>query len=225
MEWSFQKMPIRLASREFNIPLGPLFSASRKFPFFIIINQTSKTKKEETVMATKKSINIWILLGILIIAAWLLGSATKAGAESKPMNYRVSGYLVHNEVLPVGDVEGHTLSIYSRKGLAFFETGEVATFTNWVTSDAIKSKSISQGYSMVTFEDGSTIVEKLQTTAEPGPKGLSLFKGTGEYIKGTGRFEGIKGSYTYSGKALTPYSKETKGDIYYDVVGTYTLPR
>jgi acetolactate decarboxylase len=32
-------------------------------------------------MATKKSIHIWILFGILIIAAWLLGSVTQAGAQ------------------------------------------------------------------------------------------------------------------------------------------------
>jgi hypothetical protein len=48
--------------------------------------------------------------------------------------------------------------------------------------------------------------------------------GKGEYIKGTGRFQGIKGSSTFSGKYITPYGKETKGDVVMDVTGTYTLP-
>jgi len=32
---------------------------------------------------------------------------------------------------------------------------------------------------------------------------------------------------TYTGKALTPYSKEKGlwGDVYYDITSTYTLPR
>jgi hypothetical protein len=175
-------------------------------------------------MAAKKSIIIWGFVAILIIVGLLLGSATQAGAQTKTMNYKVSSYYVHFEVLPVGDVEGHIISISSRKGLAFFETGEVATFTNWATSDGIKGKSTHQGYAMFTFEDGSTIVGNFKGTSDPTPKGLSLIKGTGVYIKGTGRFEGIEGNYAYSGKTFTPYSKETKSDLYYPVVGTYTLP-
>lgn len=72
---------------------------------------------------------------------------------------------------------------------------------------------------MVTFAGGSTIIGKFEGTIED-------HKGTGEYIKGTGRFEGIKGRFTYTGKSLTPYSKEkgTMGDYYYDVISTHTLP-
>ena len=35
-------------------------------------------------MATKKS--MWVLFGILVISAWVLGSAIQAGAET--MNYK-----------------------------------------------------------------------------------------------------------------------------------------
>jgi len=170
-------------------------------------------------MDAKKS----IIICILTIVALLMGSATQA-EETKTMNCKVSCYLAHIEVLPVGDVEGHGVSISSRKGLAFFESGEVATFTNWATQDATKGKGPHQGYAMFTFEDGSTFVGKFEGTNEPIPKELTMIKGTGVFIKGTGRFEGIKGSYTYSGKTFTPYSKETKGDLYFDFIGTYTLP-
>ena len=56
---------------------------------------------------------------------------------------------------------------------------------------------------------------------------MRLFKGTGEFIRGTGRFEGIKGikgAVTFSGKEVTPYSKETKSDVYFDATATYILP-
>jgi len=173
-------------------------------------------------MATKKS--MWILIGIVVIMAWLLGSVTPVRAET--MKYRISSYLVHLEVLPVGDVEGHILFTFSRKGLAFFENGEVATFRNWGKQDATKGKGTFEYYVMLTFDDNSTTVQKGQGTTEPGPKGLTVFKGTAEFMKGTGRFEGIKGNLSFTGRSLTPYSKEKGlwGDAYFDVTGSYSLP-
>jgi hypothetical protein len=168
-------------------------------------------------MATKKS--ILVLFGILVISAWVLGSAIQAGAET--MKSRTSTYLAHIEVLPVGDVEGHIVGTFSRKGLSFYENGEVAIYTNWGTLDFIKGNGPFQGYSLVTFQDGSTYTIRWQGTVE-----ANLYKLTGEYIKGTKRFEGIKGTFSGTGKGLTPYSKEkgTFGDAYYDIMGTYTLP-
>ena len=93
--------------------------------------------------------------------------------------------------------------------------------------DSIKGKSSYEGYGLVTYEDGSTTISKLQGNLTPieGTKQRSG-KGTGEYIKGTGRFEGIKGSFSYTGKQVTPYSKKegTFSDSYYDVTATYTVP-
>jgi len=57
----------------------------------------------------------------------------------------------------------------------------------------------------------------------PGGK-LPLIKGEGKYTKGTGRFKGIKGTISFTGRYITPYSKETKGDMYIEVTSTYTLP-
>ena len=61
---------------------------------------------------------------------------------------------------------------------------------------------------------------------EPGPKGLPLGKGDGEFPPRTGRFEGIKGKLTWTGKGYTGYSKE-KGllaDVLIEATATYTLP-
>ena len=61
-------------------------------------------------------------------------------------------------------------------------------------------------------------------TSLPGEK-LPSIEGKGKYIKGTGRFEGIKGGITFNGKYITPYTKDkTKGETVVDVTGTYTLP-
>jgi len=47
----------------------------------------------------------------------------------------------------------------------------------------------------------------------------------GEWIKGTGKYEGMKGNFSYSGYYITPYNKETKGDVVINVKGSYTLSK
>ena len=163
---------------------------------------------------------IFCLITTLTIVGWLVGSATQAVAETT--KYKLTSYITYIENLPVGDTAGHVLSVSSRKGLALFENGEVAIYTNWSTLDFIKGNGSVQGYSILTYPDGSTTVHKIQGTIEAGIQKL-----TGEFIRGTGKFEGIKGSLSITGKSMTPYSKEkgTMGDAYYDITATYTFLR
>ena len=173
-------------------------------------------------MATKKS--MWVLFGILVISAWVLGSVIQVGAET--LRFKVSNYQTQREVIQVGDMEGHIIMPHTRRGLAFFENGDVATYTNWATFDFIKGKGAIDAYTMLTFEDGSTIVYKFKGIWEPGPKSSPVGKGTGEFTNGTGRYEGIKGELTWNGKRYTLYSKEkgTLGDFVLEVTATYTIP-
>ncbi len=170
---------------------------------------------------------IWSLIGILIMAAWLIMPSAQVEAETVTVKFRVTSYVVRLEAIPVEDVEGHVLLVVMRRGLASFETGETAKWEAWVTADFIKGKGPLQGYTKFIYQDGSTTIGKVEGFHEPTPDGKMLYKGTSEYTKGTGRFEGIKGSFSYTGKGLTPYSKE-KGlmsDTYFDCIATYSLPR
>jgi hypothetical protein len=67
-------------------------------------------KKEETIIATKRSMGV--LFGILVISAWVFGSAIQAGAET--LNYKFYTWMIKLESLPVGDVEGHTVNFGMR---------------------------------------------------------------------------------------------------------------
>ena len=173
-------------------------------------------------MGTRKS--ILPLFAILVISAWVLGSANQAGADT--LRFKASNYETQREVIQVGDMEGHAIMITTRRGLAFFENGDVATYSNWATFDILKGKSAIDAYTMLTIEDGSTIAYKLKGIWEPGPRGLAVGKGRGEFTKGTGRFEGIRGDMTWRGKVYTIPSKEkgTLGDSALEVTATYTLP-
>ncbi len=76
-------------------------------------------------MATKK---VFVLFGILVISAWVLGSAIQVGAET--MNFKLYTYVMKGERIPIQDVEGHFVRLIVRGSFYAFENGEVATVSS-----------------------------------------------------------------------------------------------
>jgi hypothetical protein len=169
------------------------------------------------IMATKKSMRV--LLGILVVSTWVLASAIQTGAET--MKCKIATTTTKDESVPVGDEEGHSLHLIITEGLAFFENGEIAKVRSHNLSDRISAKGSQViGYTIYTFEDGSTIVQRFQRLMVSG----DLFaKATGELIKGTGRFGGIKGTVSGTSKSF-PGSKGEASRNTSDMTFTYTLP-
>ena len=178
-----------------------------------------------TIKESKRSVAIWALIGTLVIAAWFLVSVTQAMAETKTVKYKMTSYITKMEFIPVFDVKGHIIGVFERRGVAILETGEVAAYLMRATFDLIKRHGPVQGYSQLTYKDGSTTVFKWQCNLSLPPEWkLGFVKGEGKYTKGTGRFKGIKGTVSFTGRYIVPYSKETKGDLYVEATSTYTLP-
>ena len=149
--------------------------------------------------------------------------AIQAGAET--MNFKLVSMVEKREMVKVTQTEGVIIGVLDRKGLSTFENGEIATTSCRGTFDTKKGF---QGYSSLIFEDGSTLVLLWK-----GPTSRSLsadgkydqYGMTAEYVEGTGRFKGIKGNGTYTGKAPQwDADYKAKGFTYYEVSGTYTLP-
>ena len=124
------------------------------------------------------------------------------------------------EGVPVDDVEGHAVVFVMRKGSYVFENGEVATGMTVSTGDFIKGSGPFNNYAIITFADGSTIVSKSQGTLA----GETTIKREGVFIKGTGRFDGIKGTVNLTLK----YLPLEKGEVGPKGIGegtiNYTLP-
>jgi hypothetical protein len=173
-------------------------------------------------MATRKS--IWFLIAILAITVWVLGSAIQAGAET--MNFKVYNWVTKRETVPVADVEGHALGLTVRNAFFVFENKEVATSISVGTHDYIKGKGPFMQYVTLTFQDGSTIIIKSQGTVGAPVAGTPTVGGyTGsEIIKGTGRFEGIKGTLTLKVKYLPVEKWEAGPKAFGEGTITYTLP-
>jgi hypothetical protein len=179
-------------------------------------------RKEETTMTTAKngkkvSVNRAILC-ILMISVWILMSAAPVKAETLKCTL-VSG-MTKVETLKVDDQEGHIVGVYERKGVMVHENGEIANELNRGVFDSVKGVNKWQGYCVQTFKDGSTMWMKHQGTGEKG----QIVEATFELIKGTGRFEGIKGQGTFTGGRVA-FSKDHGGFNHLHFTGTYTLPK
>ena len=172
----------------------------------------------------KMTIAILGCIGIFLISALILVPAAQAGEITS--KHKIAAPIIKIEVVPVPDVAKHVIGVLERRGVAIYENGETAAYHSRLTFDSIKGQGASfSGYCDISFPDGSISMTKFKGTA-PMVEGKKIIKGTGEYIKGTGRFEGIKGKVSFTGKYVTPYTKDkTKGDAVLEVTSTYTLPK
>ena len=165
-----------------------------------------------------------LIVSLFIISAGLLYSMPQAMAET--LSYKFFLPVTQRQIIPIGDVEGHAVGILVREGAIILENGEMAWGKAVVIWDMIKGAGRFDQYSTLTFQDGSTIITRTKGTAEATSSGVSTAATwTGEIIKGTGRFEGIKGTGTSTAKLLPPGKDELGGKSLGEGTLTYTLPK
>ncbi len=165
-----------------------------------------------------KRLRNFVYIGLLGLSLFL-ACVTPVCAET--LNYKAYTWILREESVEISDVEGHELGYSNRGGFFAFENGEVATINSVATFDYVKGAGPWLQYVTIKFEDGSTIIFKAQGTSGGGGTAAK-----GEIYKGTGRFEGIKG--TQSGKSkILPYEKGDpgkRGRGYGSGTLEYTLP-
>ena len=162
-------------------------------------------------MVSRKS--LWVLLGVFSIATCLLGIGTQIMAESWNAKFFYRG--TKSEGLWIPDASEHWVGMIERDGVILFENGELAWSKRIAILDGTKGMGPMSEYTMTTFQDGSTITTHAQGSIE----GLNAGKYASEIIYGTGRFRGIKGTVTSSGKILP----REKGEIIEKIAGESTM--
>jgi hypothetical protein len=117
----------------------------------------------------KKIILTTMLAFILLVFSGIL--VTQAGAETVK-KAKVTSYITKIEVIPVPDVKGHIVGVYERRGVYVSEDGEAAAYHTRGTLDLNKGIGPFQGYTQLTYKDGSTTISKYQGTFTivPGEK-------------------------------------------------------
>jgi hypothetical protein len=182
-----------------------------------------KTRKEEKTMTIRRGFIGLAIVSILVIGSCLLGSVPQATAET--LNFKMLAHVTKAEMVPIADVEGHNISIQVREGVAVYGNGEWAWLKANNLYDTIKGAGTANGYTSFTFLDGSTFIIHTKGTLEGTPQGVtSAATWTADVVQGTGRFQGIKGTLTYSIKVLPPEKGEPAGKSLSEGTLVYTLP-
>jgi hypothetical protein len=163
----------------------------------------------------------------------LVSMALLACSHATPILDRFVSYQVKSDVQPVGDVEGHFAGSFRNHGACLRHVGlpdeEVGvqttsgTFDGVFTSASTMSKCAQSGKSTCTFADGSSITDEWTATCKHGPKGRLVSEGRSTFVEGTGRFEGIQGGGTFTGKELLRDPENLW--VSTPLTGTVTLPK
>ena len=155
-----------------------------------------------------------LAMGFLLILPLMIEVTSVLSAEKGKVVYRNVWYVTDLQMAEVPNVEGYSVYSAKAKGITFNEKWGNALGT--LSGIAIATKGVwsYEGYMQYTFSDGSTITEKYKGgDTAPGVGG-----GTGTYVKGTGKFNGIKGDTKWEVYLLGP------GQFYADLEAEYTLP-
>ena len=160
----------------------------------------------------------WLIVALIALFPTLVSAETT--------NYTTISYITDLKVMPSAIEEAPTLALLKRRGVSTEEGGEKALYQMECVAFIYKDRTEANGISLYTYDDGSTKVLKWEYTGkDENGDGLSEGKGTGSYISGSGRFEGLKGTVEFEAKYLTSYApdKGTLGDAVMTVVSNYTV--
>ena len=152
---------------------------------------------------------------VLFICGMLTIDCAMAGEK---MSWHGTTFNTDWKQIEVGDEEGHVLAVYSSKQLYVDnKTGEksVSSGVNTMDINIKTGQGTVSGYGVSVDKDGDKIIR----TIEGKPVGKAHWSGTWKYIRGTGKYEGIKGSGTWNS-----YSMGQGEPAYVEVEGEVEMP-
>ncbi|MEE9442705.1 MAG: hypothetical protein V3V99_08560 [candidate division Zixibacteria bacterium] len=172
-------------------------------------------------MCNSKSNALIAMSGFIVLACVLLAGSLYAEPMTKVAG-KMTMEIVKADTLAVADTEGHHmfLQVYegtnAKTGDNEFMAG--ATLRNTSFSDIVQGNGFHQGYVEFTKDDGTTIAKwkgKITTTLAADGTKVTSFEGSFSYISGTGKFENIQGSGTYTGQftSNTTLTADWEGEI------------
>ena len=167
---------------------------------------------------------MWFTMAAVALFAAFTSLPALAAEQTVNEKGRTVYHFVKTEVMQVGDVPGHIIGIVDAGGLTFSDRGEVGNYSGKISFDLINGTGPHQTYVVTTFEDKSTTITLNKGVTTARSDGTSTFEGTFTYIGGTGRFAGIKGDGSYTGKRMAPVAPGSPADTFSDYVATYSLP-
>lgn len=169
------------------------------------------------------------LASLALSLTLLLCLAAPSPAGQKLVWQEISHLTVVHK-LSAPDAEDHLLGVYRHEGVGLFPSGDKAAYVNvgeFDVYDRAGGPRTHQGYGKLEFADGSTITFQASGQEYFAKHGkLPRVKGTGKFLGGTGRWQGIQGSLSFSGGYVSGLKKDdTGGDAVLDYLAEYTLAK
>jgi hypothetical protein len=159
------------------------------------------------------------------VSALVLGAAANAERrQGRPYISRGQPEISSNFIRSV-TLQTVTFSVFpSGERLTTFDTGETGMASSVEYIDVVKGVGTTAGYATITFVDGSSFTARIDYHFSIGHKGLVSASIKTEYVKGTGRFEGIKGTEVITGRQIST-TNDFAGFFFLEGTATYTLPK
>ena len=163
---------------------------------------------------------------LLVPVIVVLSAFTPVLAQTKTtVHYKEVHYQFSNNAVLVGSPEdGHIKGVWARRGLTIFDNGEVAPYSALGDFDITKGSGTISGTDTTFFADGSSWSTKFKGQFSIGSNGLWVIPHEGEFIKGTGRFEGISGTLVYTSKQVDK-RPDFEGFAVTEGSATYSVPQ
>jgi hypothetical protein len=159
----------------------------------------------------------------VLASAMVLGLALPVGAQAKISGRMSCAKADVSSSTEVPDAAGHMVML-SKSSCSWttplvIASAKTTTAVDVELAEAHGAAAVGHGYTVSTMDNGDKTTVSYQGTAQTSQDGSATFKGTWKFTSGTGAFEGIKGSGTYSGAGATD------GTAVVDTQGHYTLAR
>ena len=159
------------------------------------------------------------LFAVTAVVMLVFGIATiDCAVAAEKVKYHGTSVTTNWQQMEVGDEEGHVLATSEAKQIYINEkTGEklVSICKNTMDINLKTGQGTLKGYGVSTFPNGDKIVRM----HEGKPVGKGHWKGTYSYIKGTGKYEGVKGKGIWDSYSLAPQMS------YMEVEGKVDMPK
>lgn len=162
-----------------------------------------------------------ISLVICLVLVLIIGTTISSAQQPTKIAGKIAAVYTKQERMDIGDTEEHTVVLGRSEGtnesMGKVVSMDGAQAVNIGFNDVIKGNGVHQGYIILAKNSDTTFAKwngHVSTTMSPDNIPITSFEGTFSYIGGRGKFAGITGNGTYSGKftSKTEYTVEWQGE-------------
>lgn len=164
--------------------------------------------------------DLFTRLRILLLVPVFSVACMTVPAAAETLTWRSISHIDETHAFVLAETGGYTVGTGKGNGLGFFPKDQIATVTLGYTIDYLKGEGHFLAYEAYTFPDGAALILRRNGKTRVAGKGAE-FTGDFEVVGGSGRYEGARGTGTFTGKRMAPLS--SGADQYFDYVADISL--